>query len=58
MVINGLNEIPLYLGNANGTKIETEGNKVQWWARHEAILSNWSSVVKNILLVKPSSVSA
>ena len=43
-------ELPCYLANADGTQIETEDEKVQWRARHEAILPNWSLVVKKILL--------
>ena len=45
---------PRYLASAD----ETEYAKVQWWARHEATLPNWASVVKKILLVQPSSASA
>ena len=58
-VITGLSdELPRYLASADGTQTETEDEKVQWWARYEASLPNWSSVVKKILLVQPSSASA
>ena len=58
-VITGLSdELPRYLASADGTQTETEDEKVQWWARYEASLLNWSSVVKKILSVQPSSASA
>ena len=58
-VIAGLSlELPHYLASAEGTQVATEEEKVQWWARNSANLPNWSSVVKKILLVQPSSASA
>ena len=32
--------------------------KVTWWAAHADTLPHWSSVVKTLLLIQPSSVSA
>ena len=57
--IDGLvNELPRYLAAADGTVIEEEEEKVQWWARHARTLPNWSAVVRKLLLVQPSSASA
>ena len=57
--IDGLvNELPRYLAAADGTVIEEEEEKVQWWARHARTLPNWSAVVRKLLLVHPSSASA
>lgn len=57
--IDGLvNELPRYLAAADGTVIEEEEEKVQWWARHAHTLPNWSAVVRKLLLVQPSSASA
>ena len=54
--IDGLvNELPRYLAAADGTVIEEEEEKVQWWARHARTLPNWSAVVRKLLLVQPSS---
>ena len=51
-------ELPRYLVIADGTEEETEGEKLRWWARNEANLPNWSSVVKKVRIVRPSSASA
>ena len=51
-------ELPRYFAITDGTKVETEEEKLQWWARNEANLPNWSSVVKKVLLIQPSSASA
>ena len=57
--IDGLvNELPRYLAAADGTVIEEEEEKVQWWARHARTLPNWSAVVRKLLLVQPTSASA
>ena len=57
--IRGLvNELPRYLAVADGTVIEEENEKVRWWVRHAHALPNWSGVVKQLLLVQPSSASA
>ena len=36
-----VNELPRYLAVVDGTDIDEEEEKVQWWARHERILPNW-----------------
>ena len=57
--VDGLvNELPRYLAAADGTVIEEEEEKVQWWARHARTLPNWSAVVRKLLLVQPNSASA
>ena len=58
-VVQLVEELPNYLdlAIADGA-IETEEGKVQWWATHAAALPNWSTAVKKILLVQPSSASA
>ena len=38
--------------------IESEGRKVEWWTVHEERLPNWSSAVKKVFLVQPSSAAA
>lgn len=58
-IIAGLSqELPHYLATAEGTQVATEEDKVQWWARNQENLPNWSAVVKKILVVQPSSASA
>ena len=58
-IIQGLTaELPRYLAVADGADLQTEEEKLQWWSRNEANLPNWSSLVKKVLLVQPSSASA
>ena len=58
-IIQGLTaELPRYLAVADGADLQTEEEKLQWWSRNEANPPNWSSVVKKVLLVQPSSASA
>ena len=59
-IIQGLTaELPRYLAVVvDGADLQTEEKKLQWWSRNEANLPNWSSVVKKVLLVQPSSASA
>ncbi|KAK3742871.1 hypothetical protein QZH41_007769 [Actinostola sp. cb2023] len=58
-IIQGLTaELPRYMAIADGTALETEEEKLLWWSRNEATLPNWSSAVKKVLLVQPSSASA
>ena len=38
--------------------IESEERKVERWKVHEERLPNWSSAVKEVLLVQPSSATA
>ena len=51
-------ELPNYLAIADGVAIETEEGKVKWWSDHEMALPSWSTAVKKMLLVQPSSASA
>ena len=43
---------------ADGVAIETEEGKVKWWSDHEITLPFWSTAVKKIMLVQPSSAPA
>ena len=36
----------------------SEDDKVKWWRQQSGHLPHWSSVVKNVLLVQPSSEAA
>ena len=55
-IVQGLTaELPRYLAVADGADLQTEEEKLQWWSRN---LPGWSSVVKKVLLVQPSSASA
>ena len=57
--IDGLaRELPRYLAAADGTVIEEEEEKVQWWARQARTLPNRSAVVRKLLLVQLASASA
>lgn len=51
-------ELPNYLAIADGVAIGTEEGKVKWWSDHEMALPSWSTAVKKMLLVQPSSASA
>jgi hypothetical protein len=51
-------ELPKYLAIADSVVIETEEGKVKWWSVHEITLPCWSTAVKKILLVQPSSAPA
>ena len=58
-IIQGLTaELPRYLVVADGADLQTEEEKLHMWLRNEADLPNWSSMVKKVLLVQPSSASA
>ena len=58
-IIQGLVvELLQYMAIADGTALDTEEEKLLWWSRNEATLPNWSSAVKKVLLVQPSSASA
>ena len=55
-IVQGLTaELPRYLAVADGADLQIEEEKLQWWSRN---LPSWSSVVKKVLLVQPSSASA
>ena len=51
-------ELPQYITATQDVAIECEGRKVEWWKVHEERLPNWSSAVKKVLLVQPSSAAA
>ena len=38
--------------------IDPEVDILQWWKSHEKELPNWSTALKNIILVQPSSAAA
>ena len=44
--------------NNQDVAIECEERKVEWWKVHEEGLPNWSTAVKKVLLVQPSSAAA
>ena len=57
--IDGLvRELPQYITATQDVAIESEERKVEWWKVHEERLPNWSSAVKKVLLVQPSSAAA
>ena len=56
--IDGLvRELPQYITATQDVAIECEERKVEWWKVHEERLPNWSSAVKKVLLVQPSSAA-
>ena len=58
-IIDGLKaELPAYMAAAEDVVIPTEEKKVEWWCGHEEQLPRWASVVKQVLLVQPSSATA
>ncbi|CAB4025203.1 RNA-directed DNA polymerase from transposon BS, partial [Paramuricea clavata] len=57
-IVQLVEELPKYLAIADGLVIETEEGKVKWWSDQEITLPCWSTAVKKILLVQPSSAPA
>ena len=53
-----LKELPQYVAAAQDVVISSEEKKVEWWKHHTEQLPNWSSAVKKVLLVQPSSAAA
>ena len=53
-----LKELPQYVTAAQDVVISSEEKKVEWWKHHAEQLPNWSSAVKKVLLVQPSSAAA
>ncbi|CAB4040917.1 DNA-directed primase polymerase, partial [Paramuricea clavata] len=51
-------ELPQYVAAAQDVIISSEEKKVEWWKHHAEQLPNWSSAVKKVLLVQPSSAAA
>lgn len=57
-IANLAEELPAYLAAADGVTVTCEDDKVTWWAAHADNLPHWSSLVKTLLLIQPSSASA
>ena len=57
-IANLAEELPAYLAAADGVTVTCEEDKVAWWAAHADTLPHWSSMVKMLLLIQPSSASA
>ena len=57
-IANLAQELPLYLAAADGVTVTCENDKLTWWAAHKDVLPHWSSLVKTLLLIQPSSASA
>lgn len=51
-------ELPDYLAAADGVTLNSEDEKVRWWAAHCETLPHWSALVKQLLLIHPSSAAA
>lgn len=51
-------ELPQYMTASQDLVIECEEKKVKWWQLLEEQLPYWSSAVKKVLLLQPSSVAA
>ena len=57
--INGLiRELPQYVAAAQEVVIQCEEKKVEWWKLHAQRLPYWSSAVKKVLMVQPSSAAS
>ena len=57
--INGLiRELPQHVAAAQDVAIQCEEKKVEWWKIHAEQLPCWSSTVKKVLLVQPSSAAS
>ena len=57
-IANLAEELPAYLAAADGVTVTCGEDKVAWWAAHADTLPHWSSLVKMLLLIQPSSASA
>ena len=57
-IANLAQELPLYLAASDGVTVTCEDDKLTWWANHKETLPLWSSLVKRLLLIQPSSASA
>jgi hypothetical protein len=58
VIANLAQELPNYLAAADSVTMTDDDDKLAWWAGHSETLSNWSSLVKKLLLLQPSSASA
>ena len=57
-IANLAQELLLYLAASDGVTVTCEDDKLTWWANHKDTLPHWSSLVKKLLLIQPSSASA
>ena len=57
-IANLAQELPLYLAASDEVTVTCEDDKLTWWANHKDTLPHWSSLVKKLLLIQPSSASA
>ena len=57
-IANLAQELPLYLAASDGATVTCEDDKLTWWANHKDTLPHWSSLVRKLLLIQPSSASA
>ena len=58
IIANLAQELPLYLAASDGVTVTCEDHKLTGWANHKHTLPHWSSLVKKLLLIQPSSASA
>jgi hypothetical protein len=58
VIANLEQELPNYLAAADSVTMTDDDDKLPWWAGHSETLPNWSSLVKKLLLLQPSSASA
>ena len=54
-IANLAEELPAYLAAADGVTVTCEEDKAAWCAAHADTLPHWSSLVKTLLLIQPSS---
>ena len=57
-IANLAQELPLYHAAMEGVTVTCEEDKVSWWNSHKLTLPHWSSLVRALLLIQPSSASA
>ena len=55
VIANLAQELPNYLAAADSVTMTDDDDKLAWWACHSETLPNWSSLVKKLLLLQPSS---
>ena len=58
VIANLAQELPNYLAAADSVTMTDDDDKLAWLACHSETLPNWSSLVKKLLLLQPSSASA
>ena len=57
-IANLAQELPLYRAAAEGVTVTCEEDKVSRWNSHKLTLPHWSSLVRALLLIQPSSAFA